>query len=135
MPHIYIYITWCGAVEINYKLIDDVQQTLYNLGARKLALSGLGLIGCTPYEVATHGTNGGPCVDNINNAVQLFNTGLRLLVNDLNANFPNTKSIYIDNYGIGIQLSTNASSGKYIPFFFLAINIFYLKEETILLYI
>ncbi|KAH7544693.1 hypothetical protein FEM48_Zijuj01G0012800 [Ziziphus jujuba var. spinosa] len=83
-------------------------QTLYNLGARKLALSGLSLIGCTPYEVATYGTNGGPCVDNINIAVQLFNTRLRSLVDDLNANFSNFKSIYINNYEI--QSSTNASS-------------------------
>ncbi|XP_060676343.1 GDSL esterase/lipase At1g29670-like [Ziziphus jujuba] len=87
-------------------------QTLYNLAARKLALSRLGLIGCTPYEVATYGTNGCPCVDNINNAVQLFNARLRSLVDDLNANFTNTKSIYINNYEI--QSSTIASSGNLI---------------------
>ncbi|KAL5789384.1 hypothetical protein ACOSQ2_004272 [Xanthoceras sorbifolium] len=45
-------------------------KTLYNYGARKIAVFGLGLIGCTPGMIAMYGTNGSSCVDFINNAVQ-----------------------------------------------------------------
>ncbi|KAK6158003.1 hypothetical protein DH2020_005317 [Rehmannia glutinosa] len=70
-------------------------RTLYNFGARKVSISGLGPLGCIPEELA-RGTNGSACVDVINDAVQLFNDKLELLVNDLNRNFTDAKFIYID---------------------------------------
>ncbi|KAL2550810.1 GDSL lipase/esterase domain-containing protein [Forsythia ovata] len=68
---------------------------LYNYGARKVSVFGLGPIGCTPAELAM-GTNGSICVDSINNAVQLFNDKLRLLVDDLNKSLTDAKFIYIN---------------------------------------
>ncbi|KAL6335565.1 hypothetical protein AAG906_030695 [Vitis piasezkii] len=75
-------------------------RTLYRLGARKVALDGLGLLGCTPKELATYGTNGSSCVQFINDEVQFFNDKLRLLVDELNSNLTNANFIYVNTSGI-----------------------------------
>nr|CAN79113.1 hypothetical protein VITISV_007009 [Vitis vinifera] len=75
-------------------------RTLYGLGARKVALDGLGLLGCTPKELATYGTNGSSCVQFINDEVQFFNDRLRLLVDELNSNLTNANFIYVNTSGI-----------------------------------
>lgn len=73
---------------------------MYGLGARKVALDGLGLLGCTPKELATYGTNGSSCVQFINDEVQIFNDRLRLLVDELNSNLTNANFIYVNTSGI-----------------------------------
>ncbi|XP_044485325.1 GDSL esterase/lipase At5g45670-like [Mangifera indica] len=83
-------------------------EDLYELGARKIAVFGLGLIGCTPGSVAMYGTNGSSCVDSINIAVQLFNAKLLSLVDDLNKQFPDAKFIFVNISGI----SSTAPSGS-----------------------
>ncbi|XP_034697270.1 GDSL esterase/lipase At1g29670-like [Vitis riparia] len=92
-------------------LIEQYSQqlkTLYGYGARKLALFGLGLIGCAPAELASFGPSpGSNCVDAINDAVRLFNTGLVSLIDDLNKNFTDAKFTYINFYEIG---STNLTA-------------------------
>ncbi|KAJ4718997.1 GDSL esterase/lipase [Melia azedarach] len=76
-------------------------KTLYNLGARKIALFGLGLIGCTPGSIAMYGaSNGSVCVDFINIAVQIFNTKLVLLVDELNKKLQDANFIYVNIFGI-----------------------------------
>ncbi|PON54643.1 Lipase [Parasponia andersonii] len=74
---------------------------LYKYGATKVALVGLGRIGCTPNSLALHKTNGSHCVDHMNNAVQYFNVKLLTLVDQLNTNLTNAKFIYINTYGMG----------------------------------
>ncbi|XP_044485324.1 GDSL esterase/lipase At1g29670-like [Mangifera indica] len=82
---------------------------LYELGARKIAVFGLGLIGCTPGSVAMHGTNGSSCVDSMNIAVQLFNAKLSSLVDDLNKQFPDAKFIYVNIFGISSTPAAGSS--------------------------
>ncbi|PWA69712.1 SGNH hydrolase-type esterase domain-containing protein [Artemisia annua] len=69
--------------------------TLYKLGARKVAVNGVGLIGCAPAEIARFGTNG-TCVDSINNAVKLFNDRLKPIVDNINNNFSDARFTYIN---------------------------------------
>ncbi|KAB2631485.1 GDSL esterase/lipase [Pyrus ussuriensis x Pyrus communis] len=91
-------------------------KTLYNSGARKIALFGLGTIGSIPFEVAmcNRSTNNvSLCSDNINSAVQSFNARLQSLVADLNSNLTDAKFTYIDFYGIGLS-SAAASLGSVI---------------------
>ena len=76
-------------------------QTLHEFGVRKVALFGLGLIGCAPAELAAFSPHKGTCVDNINSAVQLLNDKLKSLVNDLNTEFTDSKFTYINIFGIG----------------------------------
>ncbi|XP_056177009.1 GDSL esterase/lipase At5g45670-like [Syzygium oleosum] len=75
-------------------------KTLYFYGARKVAVIGLGLIGCTPTEIKRFGTNGSVCVDKINNAVTLFNNRLQPLVDEFNSNLSDAKFTYINMFAI-----------------------------------
>lgn len=79
---------------------------MYEYGAKKVVLGGLGLIGCTPAAIASYGTNGS-CSEELNYAAQLFNQQLVSLVDQLNSNLTDAKFIYINNYGIG---SVNTTS-------------------------
>ncbi|XP_006344120.1 GDSL esterase/lipase At1g29670-like [Solanum tuberosum] len=79
-------------------------KTLYEDGARKIALFGLPQIGCIPQELQKHNTR--KCVDSTNEAIQLFNEKLKSLVTDLNTNFPQAKFTYINMYSISSIMST-----------------------------
>ncbi|KAK3007495.1 hypothetical protein RJ639_014617 [Escallonia herrerae] len=72
------------------------KNTLYNYGARKVAIFGLGQIGCTPAELGKYDTYGFACVDTINDAVRLFNNRLKPLVDDFNKNLSGAKFTLIN---------------------------------------
>ncbi|KAI3764846.1 hypothetical protein L2E82_14863 [Cichorium intybus] len=59
-------------------------RTLYSLGGRKIVVFGLAPIGCSPLCINKFGTYGKPCVEKMNDAVTLFNDGLKHLVDTLN---------------------------------------------------
>ncbi|KAF3514610.1 hypothetical protein F2Q69_00009853 [Brassica cretica] len=68
---------------------------LYLLGARKVALFGIGKIGCIPRIVATLGGGVG-CAEEVNQAVDLFNNKLKALVTDINKKLSSAKFTYVD---------------------------------------
>ncbi|KAG8374658.1 hypothetical protein BUALT_Bualt10G0018900 [Buddleja alternifolia] len=70
-------------------------KTLYSYGARKISVSGLGPLGCIPASLA-RGSNGTACVDRVNDAVDLFNEKLKILVKDLNKNLTDAQFIFIN---------------------------------------
>ncbi|KQK09725.1 GDSL esterase/lipase At1g29660 [Brachypodium distachyon] len=83
-------------------LINQYSQqltTLYNNGARKVALMGVGQVGCSPNELAQQSDNGVTCVDRINSAIEIFNQKLVDLVNQFNGQ-PGAHFTYINAYGI-----------------------------------
>ncbi|XAR66624.1 Triacylglycerol lipase [Bertholletia excelsa] len=84
--------------------------TLYNYGARKLVLNGVGQIGCCPNELAQNSQDGRTCVERINYANQLFNDRLKSLVDSLNNEFRDARFIYINVYGIFQDLIENPSA-------------------------
>ncbi|EOY31941.1 hypothetical protein QUC31_019607 [Theobroma cacao] len=98
-------------------LIEQYSQqikTLYNDGARMLALFGIGSIGCTPNAMAVYGTNGSLCVEKLDNAAQLFNERLISLVDELNSNLTDATFTYLNPSGTDTANSlgftvTNAS--------------------------
>ncbi|WRX35030.1 hypothetical protein QQP08_027517 [Theobroma cacao] len=56
-------------------LVEQYSQqikVLYRLGARKFALYGLGLLGCTPIAISVYGTNGARCVGKIKHCCNSF---------------------------------------------------------------
>ncbi|KAJ4849981.1 hypothetical protein Tsubulata_004876 [Turnera subulata] len=77
---------------------------LYNNGARKFVLIGVGQIGCSPNQLAQNSPDGRTCVQRINSANQIFNNRLRSLVDQLNGNTPDARFIYINIY----DMVTNA---------------------------
>ncbi|CAK8565216.1 unnamed protein product [Lathyrus sativus] len=83
---------------------------LYNYGARKMALFGIGQIGCSPNELAQNSPDGTTCVERINSANQLFNNGLKSLVNQLNNELNDARFIYVNVYGIFQDIISNPSS-------------------------
>lgn len=85
------------------------EQTLYDYGARKVAVMGVGQVGCSPSELARYSANGATCIDNINSAIQIFNNKVRSLVSDLNSNLADAKFTYIDGYGIFADIVRRAS--------------------------
>ncbi|KAK9051624.1 hypothetical protein SSX86_028251 [Deinandra increscens subsp. villosa] len=78
-------------------------KSLYNLGGRKIAVFGLGLIGCAPAEISAFGTDGKPCVESINHAVKQFNNKLKPIVDELNVHNPDAKFTFINVTGISLQ--------------------------------
>ncbi|MQL85003.1 hypothetical protein Taro_017516 [Colocasia esculenta] len=93
-------------------LIDQYSQllkTLYNYGARKVALIGLGQIGCSPNELAQLSPNGVTCVDRINSAIQIFNSKLISLVDEFNSNLQGAKFTYINSFGMFLDVLRNPS--------------------------
>ncbi|XP_044512235.1 GDSL esterase/lipase At1g71691-like [Mangifera indica] len=68
--------------------------SLYNLGARKFVLAGLGRMGCIPSILAQNQL--GTCSEEVNQLVLPFNTNVKTMINNLNANLPGSKFIYID---------------------------------------
>ncbi|CAK8578631.1 unnamed protein product [Lathyrus sativus] len=94
-------------------LIEDYTKqlrTLYNYGARKMILFGIGQVGCSPNELALHSEDGSTCVENINTANQMFNSKLKSLVDQLSNELPDSKVIYINSYGIFQDIISNPSA-------------------------
>ncbi|XP_015063442.1 GDSL esterase/lipase At1g29670-like [Solanum pennellii] len=77
-------------------------KTLYRYGARKVAVFGVGSLGCIPAELAMYGTKDTICVDSINSAVQKFADKFKPMIDDFNNNLPNTNFIYINVTSIAI---------------------------------
>ncbi|KAG6738386.1 hypothetical protein POTOM_058002 [Populus tomentosa] len=61
----------------------ELLMKLYNLGARRVLVTGTGPLGCVPAELATRGTNGG-CSAELQRAAALYNPQLESMINDLN---------------------------------------------------
>ncbi|KAJ8626732.1 hypothetical protein MRB53_020039 [Persea americana] len=88
-------------------------RSLYNYGARKVAVIGVGQVGCSPSELAMFSANGSTCVARINNAIELFNNKIRSLVEDFNKNLSGAKFTYINGFGIFRDVLQNARSNGF----------------------
>ncbi|XP_057948463.1 GDSL esterase/lipase At5g45670-like [Malania oleifera] len=94
-------------------LIRDYSQQiriLYNYGARRIAMIGVGEIGCSPNELAQNSDDGKTCVQKINSANEIFNNRLKSLVDQFNTTLPDAKFTYINVYGMFHDLITNPSA-------------------------
>ncbi|CAI0560903.1 unnamed protein product [Linum tenue] len=78
----------------------DKIKTLHHYGARKIAVVGVGKVGCVPHMMDMFGTKGSKCIQNVNSAAQNFNKQLKKLVVDLNKELKDAKLIYINSYGM-----------------------------------
>ncbi|KAJ7947210.1 GDSL esterase/lipase family [Quillaja saponaria] len=85
-------------------------RNLYNYGARKMVLFGVGQIGCSPNALAQNSPDGRTCVQRINSANQIFNGRLKSLVDQLNNQLTDARFIYIDSYGIFQDVINRPSS-------------------------
>ncbi|KAL7596337.1 hypothetical protein Lser_V15G31227 [Lactuca serriola] len=81
---------------------------LYNLGARKFVLAGLGLMGCIP-SILAQGTTG-RCSDEVNQLVLPFNANMKTMINNLSANLPGSRFVFIDVHNMFQDILANARS-------------------------
>ena len=71
---------------------------------------GLGQLGCIPATIARN--NATQCVTEINQAVELFDTQVRSLVDDFNANLPGARFTFVNI--TAIQTANPLPPGIYI---------------------
>ncbi|WOL11117.1 GDSL esterase/lipase [Canna indica] len=82
---------------------------LYNYGARKVVLIGVGRIGCSPNELARNSPNGVNCVEEIDSAIGMFNTRLIRLVDEFNT-LDDAHFTYINGYEIFDDILRNSAA-------------------------
>ncbi|CAK9156054.1 unnamed protein product [Ilex paraguariensis] len=83
---------------------------IHNLGLRKFFLAGVGPLGCIPSQLATGLAPPGKCVSYVNDIVSMFNTRLRSLVDQLNAQYPGSIFVYGNTYGAFNDVLDNANA-------------------------
>lgn len=84
---------------------------LYNLDARKILVANVGPIGCIPYQRATvllHGAD--DCVSLPNQMALSFNSQLKDLIMELNADLPGATFVYANVYDIVADIIANYDS-------------------------
>ncbi|KAI3758659.1 hypothetical protein L6452_06228 [Arctium lappa] len=81
---------------------------LYNLGARKFVLAGIGMMGCIPSILAQSTT--GKCSEDVNKLVLPFNANMRTMINNLSTNLPGSKLVFIDVHNMFQDILSNARS-------------------------
>ncbi|XP_061988034.1 GDSL esterase/lipase At1g71691-like [Rosa rugosa] len=79
---------------------------LYNLGARRFVIAGVGRMGCIPSILAQ--SPNGTCSEDVNRLVLPFNANVKTMINNLNTNLPGSRSIYIDIARMFEDVVTNA---------------------------
>ncbi|KAK8976821.1 hypothetical protein V6N11_047589 [Hibiscus sabdariffa] len=72
---------------------------LYNLGARKIAMSNVPKVGCIPLDLDLH-LCAEDCVSSINNLAKLYNSKLKSLLEDLTRSLSGSIFVYVDTYAI-----------------------------------
>ncbi|XP_074279116.1 GDSL esterase/lipase EXL3-like [Silene latifolia] len=80
---------------------------LYRSGARKIGVSNVPPLGNIPLARTLAGGIARESAEHYNHAVQMFNTKLNLEVQYLNLRLPQAKLVYIDLYGIMLDILNN----------------------------
>ncbi|KAJ4850645.1 hypothetical protein Tsubulata_023980 [Turnera subulata] len=83
-------------------------QTLYNLGARKFVIAGLGVMGCIPSILAQ--SPAGLCSEEVNQLILPFNENVKRMLNNFNANLPGAKFTFVDVHRMFQDILTNSPS-------------------------
>jgi phospholipase/lecithinase/hemolysin len=81
-------------------------QRLFDLGARRVLVTGAGPLGCVPAQLATRSING-ECVNEIQQAAQYFNQLLFQMLKDLNTQLGSDVFIVADAYQMNMNFITN----------------------------
>ena len=111
-------------------------QRLYELGARRVLVTGTGPLGCVPAELAQHSRNG-ECYAELQEAANLFNPQLVDLLGQLNSEIGSDVFISANAFAMNMDFIGNPEAyGIYVlqPHFLLYrisnIHIFYFKETN-----
>ncbi|OMO65851.1 Lipase, GDSL [Corchorus olitorius] len=83
--------------------------TLYNLGARKIALTNSPAVGCLPFERDLESLSAG-CVSSLNELANLYNCRLRSLMQELTTKLSGSIFVVVDTYAIFEDIRKNYRS-------------------------
>eukprot|EP00249_Psilotum_nudum_P035105 c55079_g1_i1 orf=390-1490(-) len=96
--------------EILLKKFQSQLVQLYTMGARYIAISSLGPLGCIPSQLAVQKSVGGECSEHVNSLAVSFNSGLNILVQQLTANLPGAHFICVDTFNPVVALYNNPTA-------------------------
>ncbi|XWS12297.1 hypothetical protein CRYUN_Cryun37aG0077300 [Craigia yunnanensis] len=82
---------------------------LYDLDARKIIVTNVPMVGCTPFERDVH-SSGDACVDFLNDLAKLYNIGLKSLLPELTTNLTGSTFVYADAYAMFEDILQNYKS-------------------------
>lgn len=93
-------------------------QRLYDLGARRVLVTGTGPLGCVPAELAMRSRNG-ECAAELQRAATLFNPQLSQMLRELNSNYGSDVFIAANTQLMHTDFVTNPQAyGKLNKFMF-----------------
>ncbi|KAM0962559.1 hypothetical protein ACFX13_022086 [Malus domestica] len=82
-------------------------ETLYNLDARNIIFSNVGLIGCIPFQKGLHLVAKGSCAGKLNQLAEKYNEKLKILLEKLNIDLEGANFIYADTYRMLQDITQN----------------------------
>lgn len=89
-------------------------QDLYNAGARKIVVAGVGPLGCTPRvmweALAGDGLDEQGCVREVNELSLDYNAGLLAGLSDLSSRLPGARIVFCDVYAGMMEIISNPAS-------------------------
>lgn len=101
-------------------LAENFFRQIYDLGARKISLTGLPPMGCLPLERAINILEYHSCMDEYNYVALEFNAKLGLLVTKLNKDLPGFQMVDANAYDFVLQLVTQPSQfGEFFLLYFI----------------
>ncbi|KAH7295787.1 hypothetical protein KP509_27G065900 [Ceratopteris richardii] len=82
--------------------------SIYEIGARKIVVAGVGPLGCIPFIIAMRfGTNQGRCVEKYQQIAMDFNARLVSLVQELQETLTDATFLYSNAFDLSLQLIQN----------------------------
>lgn len=89
----------------------DQLKKLYDMGARKIFISNLGPLGCTPLMISLENLDNGSCVGYANGIISDFNRGLENMVkNKMQNQFLDALFVLSDNYAVLGEVINNPAA-------------------------
>ncbi|KAL5711722.1 hypothetical protein ACHQM5_013976 [Ranunculus cassubicifolius] len=86
---------------------------LYDLGARRVLVTGTGPLGCVPAELATRGRNG-DCAMDVQEAVGLYNPQLVQMINQINGQLGSNVFIAVNTKQMHMNFMTNPQAFGFV---------------------
>lgn len=104
---------------IFFLLWFSLKKKLYELGARRVLVTGTGAMGCAPAELAQHSRNG-ECYGALQTAAALFNPRLVDLIASVNAEIGQDVFVAANAYQMNMDYLTNPEQfGNYLTHLFI----------------